>query len=650
MKEGLAFSILVLFIVTSVKPITFGFDQDVKQLEGEDLNYDSFNVFEKTERNFRESDSPPLSSTTIIAKSEDNISTEMNPILPITLGLMDSAWPMYCHDLRHTGRSPYSTASNSGIEVWRFRCGDYVQGGGVSDQEGNIYFGSRDRYLYSLNQNGTLRWRFSYNDIVESSLAIDENGTIYFGGGGPFDYNYFFALNPNGTLKWKFKTYRIHSSPAIGLDGTIYFGSENNYIYALNPNGTLKWRYKTNHVVYSSPAIGDDGTIYCGSHDSKLYALNPNGTLKWKFDTGNWIRVSPCIGDDGTIYCVSLDNYLYAINPNGTMKWKTNVGAGTSPTIGLDGTIYCGYDKLKAINPDGSLKWQLELGEDRTIRGGTPCHSVDGTIYLGATIYPYWGGEIIAVDSNGIEKWRKMIANDEIEFAPFISEDGTVYIGSTSFESDDGSYGCLHAFNSVENNTQPDPPTINGPETGKAGMIYFYRFCSIDPDNHPIGYYIDWGDGESEWTMDHVSNRTIRLGHIWRKTGNYTIACKARDSVGDESNWAYFDIEMYPSVSVEIKVPEEGWLYFRNYEIIPLPNTIIFGNIKIKTSAISYDSSIKKVEFYVDGILRKIDIIPPYEWRWRLSSHIKHRHIIKVVAYDRNGASSRDEIEVLKFL
>ena len=55
-------------------------------------------------------------------------------------GPMDSPWPMKCHDNRHTGRSPYSTADNPGIEKWRFAC-DWVEGGIVIDNNGVLYFG-----------------------------------------------------------------------------------------------------------------------------------------------------------------------------------------------------------------------------------------------------------------------------------------------------------------------------------------------------------------------------------------------------------------------------------------------------------------------------------------------------------------------------
>src|SRR5208282_2755465 len=66
--------------------------------------------------------------------------------------------------------------------------------------------------------------------------------------------------NP-GTLKWAFHTtYDVESSPAIGADGTIYFGSEDytsgGSLYALGPDGGLKWRFLTSSDVTSSPAIG----------------------------------------------------------------------------------------------------------------------------------------------------------------------------------------------------------------------------------------------------------------------------------------------------------------------------------------------------------------------------------------------------------
>ena len=48
------------------------------------------------------------------------------------------------------------------------------------------------------------------------------------------------------TLQWEFLTgFNVQSSPAIGADGSIYFGSGDNYIYAITPSGTLIWKYLT---------------------------------------------------------------------------------------------------------------------------------------------------------------------------------------------------------------------------------------------------------------------------------------------------------------------------------------------------------------------------------------------------------------------
>ena len=86
---------------------------------------------------------------------------------------------------------------------------------------------------------------------------------------------HFYAITAEGNLKWRFETQdKISSSPAIGQDDTIYFGSDDHHLYAVDPNGKLKWRFKTGGAISSSPAIGTDGVIYVGSHDNGLYAVN----------------------------------------------------------------------------------------------------------------------------------------------------------------------------------------------------------------------------------------------------------------------------------------------------------------------------------------------------------------------------------------
>jgi len=478
---------------------------------------------------------------------------------------IDSPWPMYCHDVRHTGRSPYTTIDNPGFENWRFDTQDHALGSPVIDKDGTIYIGSHD--FYAINPDGTLKWKYDTPGVIESSAAIDENGIIYVGTSHGIP-DYLYAFYPDGRLKWRFKVGElIFSSPAIGDDGSIYFGSEDDYIYALYPNGTLKWKYKTSVAVYSDPAIGLDGTIYCGSHDGYLYALYPiNGTLKWKYKTGDWVGRGPSIADDGMIYFGSWDGYLYACYPNGTLKWKTGgYLAGTTPVTGADGTIYVGNKKLYAIYPDnGTVKWSFDPGSDAIISGGNPCISSDGTIFFGTHIGETDGGELIAVNPDGTERWRIMLATDWIWSAPAIGSDGTIYVGSCNDGYHPGSCGYLHAIGKMDSNA-PSAPEINGLKKIKPDIEYKYKFKSTSPIGNDIYYWIEWGDNKGTgWIGGYPSGEQITVSHKWPMEGIRTIKARAKDVNNLWGPWSYFEIEI-PRTRVSYNS-----LFIRFLDVLPM--------------------------------------------------------------------------------
>ncbi len=224
-------------------------------------------------------------------------------------------------------------------------------------------------------------------------------------------------------------------------------------------DGTVKWKFETGAGIESSPAIGVDGTIYVGSHDNKLYAINPDGSKKWefkagepiyddKFDVIKGIVSSPAVAADGTIYFSSLADYFFAINPDGTEKWRIELpfsgDTWTSPAVGPDGIIYTGAARrftegsievfdprdlggLYAINPDGTVKWHVSTGRDMA---PSPAIASDGTVYYG-TYGTVTEGFLVAVDALGEEKWR-FNTGALIESSATIGSDGTVYVGSKS--------------------------------------------------------------------------------------------------------------------------------------------------------------------------------------------------------------------------
>ncbi len=366
---------------------------------------------------------------------------ESNLALLLPPPLVESPWPMFHHDIQHTGQSPYLGTQTSNIK-WSFQTPQNISSSPVIGIDGTIFIGSRDGKLYAINPDGTLKWTYNTSYAVFSTPSIGFDGTVYLKAADKL-----YAINPDGTSKWEYSLWG-NSSPTIGRDGTIYIQSslwEPGKLYAINPNGTLKWSYAVGLMsTASSPAIGLDNTIYA-AFGREIYAINPDGTLKWSHDLGYLAQVqasSPLLGPDGTIYVgtVVIDNKLYAINPDGTLKWSYTTGSSiqSSPAIGFDGTIYVGsFDKkLYAINPNGTLKWAY-LTDGGVI--SSPAVDLDGTIYIGSRDRKFY-----AINHNGTLKWSFLTGRgilpytDGVNSSPAIHADGTIYVGS-----DDGK---LYAF------------------------------------------------------------------------------------------------------------------------------------------------------------------------------------------------------------
>jgi outer membrane protein assembly factor BamB len=547
LKSSFTKKIMILLLLTLIIiPVISGFNitskiEKIQKNYSFDKFYHEFNSETVDFNGLTEIDNPNVRAENIWAFDNSNkLSTNMFS------GLMDSCWPMSCHDLHHTGRSPYSTIDNLGGEKWRFQTGGSMEAGIAIDNDGILYFGDLSSWtFYAVYPDGSLKWKYITGGLIWSAPAIAEDGTIYV---GSWDAK-LYAFKPDGMLKWYVGSGgSIGSSPAIGEDGTVYFGTLGYpstggcKIIALNPNGSKKWEYQTGFMIFSDPAIGDDGTIYIGSGDNYLYAMNPDGTLKWLFKTGDEIHSHPSIADDGTVYISSNDGYLYALNQDGSKKWEHYFGFGmyNSASIGNDGTIYVTNGALHALNPtDGSLKWSYDFYGSNDVGLSSPAIGNDGTIYVGLRYSSDKGGDIIAINSNGIECWRKKISNVRIESSPCIGSNGEVYIGSSCEDRWHNTYGYVHAFAPQENNHPPNTPIIGGKlKFGVNDEIFIIVECD-DPENNPLSFYVDWGDGtNSGWKYGIPTDSLYYyFEHLYSSMGTYTIKVKARDDFGGESDW-----------------------------------------------------------------------------------------------------------------
>ena len=195
---------------------------------------------------------------------------------------------------------------------------------------------------------------FATSGQVRTSPAISVDGIVYFGS----DDKKVYALGgQTGEKLWEFETSsQVFSSPSIGPDGMVYFGSNDKKLYAVNgQSGQLIWNFTATGRIDSSPAVGFDGTVYFGSYDQKLYALNgQTGEKLWEFETGYWVESSPSISPDGTVYFGSHDKKLYAI------QGSTGPAVSPWPMFGQNS------ERTGRIIPDSQSTFAFVAGEGDT--------------------------------------------------------------------------------------------------------------------------------------------------------------------------------------------------------------------------------------------------------------------------------------------
>jgi hypothetical protein len=225
--------------------------------------------------------------------------------------------------------------SKNGSQMWSY---DSLQGfpcflPPAIGSDGTIFI-CNSKSLFAITPDGTRKWTYT---PFSGAIAICSDGTIYGG-----SKNGLVAIGPDGTKKWE--TPPECYNPVIGNDGTIY-AIGNEKLCAFNSASSFKWEFSFDTAnLYSSPAIGVDGTIYVPANGNKLLAVSSNGTLKWEF-LGDHEFTTPVIGNNGEIYATGFSGKkLYIINSNGIQEdvfsFQDSLAARPAPIMGNDGTIY----------------------------------------------------------------------------------------------------------------------------------------------------------------------------------------------------------------------------------------------------------------------------------------------------------------------
>jgi outer membrane protein assembly factor BamB len=163
--------------------------------------------------------------------------------------------------------------------VWSFGAGEheYFFPSAVPDQDGNVYAGNVDGYLYAVGPDGKMLWREKSTDEeeIKPEVVFGPGGAVYFGNDG----YYLCRREPDGGLRDIFEADDvIAAAAAVDADGNVFFVADDGYLFAMSSSGRMLWKQEIavemKDIFYTSaPAIGPDGTVYVSSWDGGVYAF-----------------------------------------------------------------------------------------------------------------------------------------------------------------------------------------------------------------------------------------------------------------------------------------------------------------------------------------------------------------------------------------
>jgi len=373
---------------------------------------------------------------------------------PAWAQLASTPWPMFQHDLLHTGRSPLPGPSALDLK-WTYAATSWVKTQ-TAVGDGVLYFGAGHHPMCAVDAaTGAELWCFpDGGDANQSSPAIGQDGTIYEGARD----NKVWAIDADGLEVWSFKIPLdgdVFSSPAIAPSGTIYTACgclSAGILHAFNPGGSLKWKLKLGKggIRNSSPAVVDEAGsrfIYIGSVDGWLRKVKDNGTggsLEWEIRVGTALRdSSPSVAADGTVY-IGSNTGLWAVRPNGTLRWHfvTNGVVDTTAAISLTGRIYVssfktGKRTLYGIDPATAspgyhVAWtRVGAGTSTSNFSQTPSAVIDGD----GNVYAAIGKTVLKLTAAGVQLDDYTVGADVIALS---LGDGVLYVSAKD--------GNLYAF------------------------------------------------------------------------------------------------------------------------------------------------------------------------------------------------------------
>jgi hypothetical protein len=281
-----------------------------------------------------------------------------------------------------------------GTLKWRSYIGARVWNGLSVSPDGTVYVTLKTEGLVAVNSVGRIVWRFATEGTPVGSPAVRENGMIYCG----TDSGVIYCIAHTGRPLWSRELpAAVSGSISIRSDGTVIVPCADSRVYAFTPWGEMAWIFLAAGVP-TSVAIGVDSTLYFGTDSGTLVAVSGDGEMYWNVPLGG--RVGAPVLDASGVYVSSLGRGVAAFDLDGSLLWSlTPRDPPISPlSLGSSKAYYSSAGGQFCSVPKSG-------GEVRSVRGATngavPLLTGIGTAIVGGKDWVVYAYDAETPDTSG---------------------------------------------------------------------------------------------------------------------------------------------------------------------------------------------------------------------------------------------------------
>ena len=177
---------------------------------------------------------------------------------------------------------------------------------------------------------------------------------------------------------------------------------------------------------------------------------------------------------------------------------------------------------------------------------------------------------------------------------PDLQEGATYYFAAKAYDADgnESDYSEEISHTIATPNTSPTTPLVpTGPANGHTQTDYSFNSTATDPENDPLEFQYDWGNGVISGWGDSTRS------HSWSSTGTYCVKARAKDSHGAVSGWSGCGNINIGLNSHTIEATAQA-----NGSITP-SGSVVVNDGKSQTFTITPDQDYQILEVWVDGAL-----------------------------------------------